>query len=826
MAARAERITPGDLLNGELPSTTMTFEAIDLTGIQSGTYNALVSETDANSVQFDMSKLDTDGCGVDFRLSATSASQYFNTYAIRVAKSSQYYSVERAPKKWQIWGKTSDEGADWVLISTEEMETGWQFADNGGDTSVYGQEHSPGETRYYHFNCNHAKYKYIRFRFLENNGDSRYSFVTWIKLYGPATLSTDATAETFAGCTDLVPASTSETRSRYTTTTHAANGSFGAGDAAEPFSDNDPARALMRLSVSDKADIIYEFGADDKKIVNGYMVRFTDHQYTNGDRAPYAWTFSGSDDKANWTPLDERDEQVLWTIGEKRFYAFENHTPYAYYKIEFTKNNGASDYFEFGNLDYYHLSIEDVFFTPLETTLSDGTLTLSSGLWHDSLAADVSFSIATNGVRFTIDCGTIQPGGTFTVSVPLSTGTVCGMMTGVSTDGIHTKRVVSNLAYIPGAAAVRFVSPAGDDENAGTTLESPMRRIATAVASLGAAGGSVYVLPGAYSETNDLSAVELTAPVSVIGTSGDPADVVVTKSASYARVFKIDNASALVRSVTMQEGSVQNEPKDGYTVTEANTPANSPNGTAVSGGNLWVTANGGAAENCIIKNGTVKRYAQAGGNVFMQGGRLSRCVLIGGYLVGSHNVSQGECGTSLLANGGLVESCLVTGTVQHLSPVSIGGLAKLLNCTIAGNTGTDCGGVVIKGNDSRVVNTVLFGNSTTSGENKVYLPSPRAGTVPADASAAFVNCATDGDAAVNSSCRLVDSAAFADAANGDYSPASKDSPLVNKGADYADNGGVSGADLAGNVRVWTSRVDIGAYEFMYEPSMGLMVIVR
>ena len=117
-AAHAERITPDDLLNGVLPSATMTFEAITLTGIQSGSYNTLTSETDANSVQFDMSKLDTEGCGADFQLSGISASQYFNTYAIRVAKSSQHYTVERAPKKWQIWGKTSEEGAEWVLIST------------------------------------------------------------------------------------------------------------------------------------------------------------------------------------------------------------------------------------------------------------------------------------------------------------------------------------------------------------------------------------------------------------------------------------------------------------------------------------------------------------------------------------------------------------------------------------------------------------------------------------------------------------------------------------------------------------------------------------
>ena len=825
--AYAERITPADLLDGELPSTTVVVDGGSVSGIQSGGVADILAESDARSVQFALSKMESEGCMADFTLNYSFANGYFNTYAVRVAKSSPYYSVARAPKKWEIWGKTNEEGAEWELLSTEENQTGWQFADNGGDTTAYAQEQSPGETRYYHFNCNHRAYKYLRFKFLENNGDSQYMFVTRLILYRPCTLATGATAETFAECSDLVPAATSETAYRYTTTTHAASGSFGAGNPRVPFSDADPARVVMKLTASPTADLIYEFGADDKKIVNGYMVRFTDHEYTNMTRAPYAWTFSGSDDKVNWTPLDVRDEQVWWTKGEKRFYAFENHTSYAFYRIEFTNNNGASDFYEVGNIDYYYLPIEDdVFFKSPETSLSDGTLTLSGGLWQDSLAADVSYSVITNGIRFTIDCGTVQPGGAFSASIPFSAGTISWTLTGVSTGGVHTKSVASDLAYISGEEAVRFVSPNGDDENAGTSLESPMRRIATAVASLGAVGGSVYVLPGAYSETNDISAVELTAPVKVIGVSGNPVDVVVTKSATYARIFKLDNASALVRAVTMQNGNVQNEPKEGYTVAEANSPANSPNGIAVNGGNLWITANGGVVENCNVRYGTVRRYNQAGGNVFMQGGRLSRCVLKGGTLIGTHNITQGDCGTSLLANGGVVESCLMTGTTQHLAPVSIGGSAKLINCTIAGNSGTDCGGVVIKGNNSRVVNTVIFGGSTTNGEYTVYRPSPRNGNVPADVTAAFVNCATDGGVAINSTCLLVGSAAFVDAANGDYSPASKESPIVNKGADYAANGGVSEVDLVGNVRVWTSLVDIGAYEFNYELSKGLVVIIR
>ena len=337
-----------------------------------------------------------------------------------MAKNSQYMSVNRAPKTWQVWGKTAEEGAEWVLLDTETDQTGWQFADNGGlPVSDYAADNLPGETRYYHFENGGVPYKYLRFRFLDNNGDGTYVAVTQIILYSLATPAS-ASSETFAGCADLVPASTSATASRYTTTTHAAPSSFAAGNVAEPFSDNDPARVLMRREVNDTADIIYEFGTDNKTIVNGYMLRFTDHQYTTPSRAPFAWTLSGSDDNEHWTVVDSRTDQVSWEKGEKRYYLFDNHTAYAYYKILFTQNNGATDHYEFGNLDYYYLPQTGVFFTGLDTVFSDGMLTVSGAIAMDSLAADVSFSIVANGVRFMQDCGTKQPGETFSASFPVS----------------------------------------------------------------------------------------------------------------------------------------------------------------------------------------------------------------------------------------------------------------------------------------------------------------------------------------------------------------------------------------------------------------------
>ena len=832
----AERINPAeDLLAGDVPSKTLGMDTANssIAGQYSGSLNNLTSTNDAGFVLFRMSEVNTtDGCGAVFALTSP---EFFNTYAIRVAKSNQNMNVNRAPKMWKVWGKTADD-AEWVLLDTETDQTGWQFADNGGDSSVYGVVNSPGETRYYHFTNGGVKYKYLHFRFFENNGDGSYMLVTRIALYKAATPTTGATAETFAGCSDLVPASTSATQSRYTSTTHPDNNSdyFTSGNLYTAFSNGDPARVIMKKVEPGIANLIYEFGTDDKKIVNGYMLRATEHEYTDLGLMPLTWTFSGSDDKNSWMPLDTRTDQFDWSKSEKRYYLFDNHTAYAYYKIEFTANNGGerSDrYYEFGNLDYYYLPQTGVFFTGLDTSFADGTLTVSGAVAMDSLAADVSFEIVTNGVRFVQDCGTKQPGEAFSVSFPVTPGVLYGTLTGIS--GAYTNRVAQGPVYIPGEASALFVSPTGSDTYVGTTLETPKRHIAAAVEALGDSGGIVYVLPGEYAETNDLSAVEVTNAVSVIGVTGDPADVIVTRSAKYARIFKLANASALVRSLTMQGGNVQNEPKPGHTAAEANSSASSSDGVAANGGNLWITEAGGVVENCVIRDGKASRWAVAGGNVYMKGGRLSRCVLTGGNLSNGHGIDS-ECGTSLLADGNsLVENCLFTGTTIHRVPVCVGGSAKMLNCTVVGNSGTNCGGILIKGNNSRVVNTVIYGNTTTNtatvAHSAVYLASQKSGSRPSEGfqSTTFVNCASDGETAINDSCVLLDNtSAFADYANGDYAPASKVSPLVNTGANYAEAGGVSNLDLAGNPRVWTRKPDIGAFEFIYEVLHGSVLYFR
>ncbi|MBQ7667583.1 MAG: hypothetical protein IJS46_06280, partial [Kiritimatiellae bacterium] len=468
-------------------------------------------------------------------------------------------------------------------------------------------------------------------------------------------------------------------------------------------------------------------------------------------------------------------------------------------------------------------ALPGVYFENASIGASDGSFVVSGTLAAESSAADVTLRAATNGVPFEVSLGAVQPGGSFSATIP-GPGVAVASIVGVS--GEFTNTADLGAAYISDGVAARFVSPDGDDTAAGDTPAATMRHIAAAVADLGATGGAVYVLPGDYAETGDLSAVTLADPIAVIGATGDPADALVTATnapCGYARVFRLANADARVSGLTIYGGHVLNEPSDGQTAAEANATLTA--GTAANGGNVWIESAGGTVENCIIRDGIVDRYSTAGGNVFLQGGRLSRCILTGGKLSTNLNlIEKHPCGTSLYARGGVIESCLFTNTVQSVVPVCVEGSAKLLNCTVAGNKGKSCGGVVVKTAAATIANTVIYGNRATGdGGNSVWMPLT--GVDASAASARFTACATDG-AAINSACRVVDDTAFAAPATGDYAPASRESPLVNHGIDYMLAGGVSSYDLASNPRIWKTRIDIGAYELMYAFDPAFTMIVR
>ena len=86
-------------------------------------------------------------------------------------------------------------------------------------------------------------------------------------------------------------------------------------------------------------------------------------------RSPKAWTFYGSNDGETWTALDTRSNETGWASAcEARDYSFDNDTAYLYYKYDCTALNGATDYLQVWELEFYHF--DDVDTTPLLSTWS------------------------------------------------------------------------------------------------------------------------------------------------------------------------------------------------------------------------------------------------------------------------------------------------------------------------------------------------------------------------------------------------------------------------------------------------------------------------
>ena len=120
--ARAERITPADLLNGVLPGPS-SFVRVEgsVHGVTNGQdYHGqyLTMDNDSKCTNFNLSEANTeDGCGCDFTLSPVAV---LNTYSIRVA-SDTASDVSRAPKKWAIYG--SSDQTTWTLLTLSSSAT-------------------------------------------------------------------------------------------------------------------------------------------------------------------------------------------------------------------------------------------------------------------------------------------------------------------------------------------------------------------------------------------------------------------------------------------------------------------------------------------------------------------------------------------------------------------------------------------------------------------------------------------------------------------------------------------------------------------------------
>lgn len=447
-----------------------------------------------------------------------------------------------------------------------------------------------------------------------------------------------------------------------------------------------------------------------------------------------------------------------------------------------------------------------------EGTLGEGVLTVSRSALPAAISGDL---VVTYAVAGTAVSGTDYEPLSGTVTIPSGSASaeirvkpifnsdkdesVTVTLTPAATSNFATDGTESATIQIINHVAdntVRYVSTSGSDDNDGLSLVMAKATIADAVASLADVEGAckVYVAPGTYTETAAATpCVDLSRSIEVIGTTGDPKDVIVKAKVDKVGIFKLSHEGAAIRNLTASGGKGGN------------------------GGNANMTA--GLIENCILENGYASAWNGGGGNVYMTGGRVSRCVVRGGYTSPTSTDAGRQVGGGVRASGGIVENSLIAGNYNSYAPAArLNGTAKLVNCTITGNYNEktsegECGGTVrVESKNAFVVNCVIYGNTCVNdvtGHDAIYTVSDDSFTEN------FINCAAEQQ--INVTCKAIDETVFADYAKGGYTPIEGCS-LVDAGTDYAAAGGMSDKDVAGAVRESGRGVDIGAYEFQYSES--------
>ncbi len=86
--------------------------------------------------------------------------------------------------------------------------------------------------------------------------------------------------------------------------------------------------------------IQYDLGSGNEKRVAKYRIYFSDP--SSFDHAPSSWTFQASTNGSTWITLDTRTGQS-WTYNSWKEFTFSNNTPYQYYRINISDNQGSSD---------------------------------------------------------------------------------------------------------------------------------------------------------------------------------------------------------------------------------------------------------------------------------------------------------------------------------------------------------------------------------------------------------------------------------------------------------------------------------------------------
>ncbi len=274
-----------------------------------------------------------------------------------------------------------------------------------------------------------------------------------------------------------------------------------------------------------------------------------------------------------------------------------------------------------------------------------------------------------------------------------------------------------------------YVSTSGSDQNEGSsnspfaTLPFAQSKADEAIAA-GIESVTINVADGTYDITASESSLNLTNAISVIGNTGDPSQVVILNNSTKHRSFYLNHNSAAIKGITIDR-----------------TSAESLVGVTMGG---HINLANGLIEDCVIRGGKLGSSVevtnnQLGGNVYMTGGRISRSKILDGrallqktgdkyalwamgniYVYGAVSGSLPVLENCLIANGyaqGVRNS--TTTAPRKTGNIGITGSCHVINSTIVnGSSSSGIGGITLFNNDSftdtKIINCVMIGNDGIS----------------------------------------------------------------------------------------------------------------
>ena len=337
-------------------------------------------------------------------------------------------------------------------------------------------------------------------------------------------------------------------------------------------------------------------------------------------------------------------------------------------------------------------------------------------------------------------------------------------------------------------------------------------------------GDEIWVAPGVYLQNGSAVYVPFDKTLTLRGTQGRAA---IIDGQGLSRCLLLDGTNSLVEGFTLRNGAVGGIGDGGGAYLASQCTLRDcliVSNRAYYGGGVGLI-HSAVVENCTLQD---NRAGYSGGGVYFHytdGGLVRNCIITGNLATNNGGGIDCEYAPGTISNcwieanqahaGGGVDvsgGAILVNTVMAFNQAFRGGgvfsygeetnLANVVNCTIVSNTASDSGGGVYAGFATRVLNTIVYHN--TSG----YGPD-----LSCDASCVISNCCA---ADVSGGSNFTNAPAFADAAGGDYHLATA-SFCVDAGLASA----APGDDFDGGPRPQVGTPggaalpDVGAFEYRF-----------